>query len=927
VKKELSFFALCPLKEEYGKWDYGVGAKKVSEFISVYLCSANKVSVSALFLEPVLNVVRFSNSKMDVTEPHPLPTPPSNPPDASDRDIQQSGRGGDPLAASPDLSHPAVVDAFTSDVRDEPPSPSALSSPLAPPVPSTNNPHPDSLIDFERSRSEPAEAMQVDEHPTPPATGGLVNGHKETGEYTAVDVFSGPAVESPEATNEPTQPSTERPVSGPAASSSLLLPPSMVSGVVEQAPSVVAVAFPTQPPQRSKLPLVQLGEQIVPPAMHPLRAPMSADQRPKSKTPTPPSASVNADTPMEDVKPSSSITSTAKPIRGAPTSSDEPPAKRLKTEPSAPAPIYDTSKKIPANQHRFLTALLRQIRRSKDSMPFREPVDPVKLNIPQYLNIITRPMDLSTIDKKLATGVYPVVQAVIDDFHLMIDNCVKFNGPENSVTQMGRNMQATFEKGMKTLPQEQVPKQQRSTVVNDQAPPPPKPVVAPQPPPAQPPAPTPVAAPPPKPKTPTSAPPLPRRPSGAAFPPIRRESLTADGRPKREIKPPPERDIPMDKPRPGKKHAAELRFCQTVVKELQKKVHEKYSFPFLAPVDTVALKIPDYYDIIEKAMDVQTLDNNLKAQKYATADEFYKETKLIFSNCYKYNGANAPVSLLAKQFEKVFDKKWTEKPEEPPEKPEKPAKRPASSSPPRQEEEDESEEDEIGLIQMQMAAMAERLTEITRKKQQRRQERSPTVKGKGSKGGSKKSGGGGSAATTQRSTSGASSKPKKSKEVPIPEVTFEQKRELSEKINFLSPSKLQGVLEIIKDAMPLDSVATYDITEDELTGQAQEEIELDIDVLQPQTLYALYMYVVKDTKVSTASAKAKAAAKPKKKREVLTADAQNKKIAELEGMLDNYDKKSIDLLDDPWLTNEEKPQVESESEEESDDAVSSDDSD
>ena len=261
----------------------------------------------------------------------------------------------------------------------------------------------------------------------------------------------------------------------------------------------------------------------------------------------------------------------------------------------------------------------------------------------------------------------------------------------------------------------------------------------------------------------------------------------------------------MDKPRLRKKHAAELRFCQTVVKELQKKIHEPYSYPFLTPVDAVALKIPDYHDIVTQPMDIQTLDNKLKTQQYATGDEFYADAKLIFKNCYRYNGVNAPISALAKQLEKVFDKKWTEKPEEPPEKPEKPAKRPASSSPPRDEDDDESDDNEIGQIQAQMAAMAERLTEITRKKQQRRQERSPTLKGKGSKGASGKKSGGGGGATTQRSTS-AASKPKKPKEAPIPEVTFEQKRELSEKINFLSPSKLQGVLEIIKDAMPLDSV-------------------------------------------------------------------------------------------------------------------------
>lgn len=112
--------------------------------------------------------------------------------------------------------------------------------------------------------------------------------------------------------------------------------------------------------------------------------------------------------------------------------------------------------------------------------------------------------------------------------------------------------------------------------------------------------------------------------------------------------------------------------------------------------------------------------------------------------------------------------------------------------------------------------------------------------------------------------------------------------------------------------------------------QAQEEIELDIDVLPPKTLHALYMYVVKDTKIPNSSSKSsKAASKPKKKREVLSADAQNRKIAEIEGMLDHYDKKSISTMTTSadFL---EKVVQESESEEESDDDVSnvsSDDSD
>jgi hypothetical protein len=61
------------------------------------------------------------------------------------------------------------------------------------------------------------------------------------------------------------------------------------------------------------------------------------------------------------------------------------------------------------------------------------------------------------------------------------------------------------------------------------------------------------------------------------------------------------------------------------------------------------------------------------------------------------------------------------------------------------------------------------------------------------------------------------------------------------------------------------------------------------------------MYVVKDTKVPNPNSSghvkgssSRAQSKPKKKREVLSADAQNRKIAELEAKLGNYhDSKSI----------------------------------
>ena len=41
--------------------------------------------------------------------------------------------------------------------------------------------------------------------------------------------------------------------------------------------------------------------------------------------------------------------------------------------------------------------ILNLLRKNKNSWPFRDPVDPIAMGIPHYLEIIQNPMDLKTI--------------------------------------------------------------------------------------------------------------------------------------------------------------------------------------------------------------------------------------------------------------------------------------------------------------------------------------------------------------------------------------------------------------------------------------------------------------------------------------------------------------------------------------------------
>jgi hypothetical protein len=50
--------------------------------------------------------------------------------------------------------------------------------------------------------------------------------------------------------------------------------------------------------------------------------------------------------------------------------------------------------------------ILDRLRKNTNSANFAQPVDAIKLNIPDYYRIITSPMDLGTVKKKLQTRQY-----------------------------------------------------------------------------------------------------------------------------------------------------------------------------------------------------------------------------------------------------------------------------------------------------------------------------------------------------------------------------------------------------------------------------------------------------------------------------------------------------------------------------------------
>ena len=217
---------------------------------------------------------------------------------------------------------------------------------------------------------------------------------------------------------------------------------------------------------------------------------------------------------------------------------------------------------------------------------------------------------------------------------------------------------------------------------------------------------TPVPAPPPAP-APAVAKKLAQRRPSTSVPVIRRSEAEAVGRPKREIHPPPPKDLPYaDAPKKHRKTkrikddgtVEQLKYCGKILQELHRKQHYNFAHPFYEPVgkckdvttsshflfftsDWVKMELPSYPKIVKKPMDLATIRKKLDNQEYTTAHKFYDDFKLMIRNCFLFNPSGTPVNLAGIELQRLFDEKWKHLP----------PLREASEE--EEEEDDESEEE------------------------------------------------------------------------------------------------------------------------------------------------------------------------------------------------------------------------------------------
>lgn len=77
-------------------------------------------------------------------------------------------------------------------------------------------------------------------------------------------------------------------------------------------------------------------------------------------------------------------------------------------------------------------------------LPFLKPVDSEADEAPDYYSVISHPMDLSMIRKKLKKGDYTRIEQLRIDFQRMFNNCFRYNRSGNDVYKKGKDFKHAF---------------------------------------------------------------------------------------------------------------------------------------------------------------------------------------------------------------------------------------------------------------------------------------------------------------------------------------------------------------------------------------------------------------------------------------------------------------------------------------------------
>lgn len=106
----------------------------------------------------------------------------------------------------------------------------------------------------------------------------------------------------------------------------------------------------------------------------------------------------------------------------------------------------------PAARARFLRRADRAVGalfKIRASGPFREPVDPIAHQCPDYPKVVTRPMDLRTVRARYAAEAYKEVEELVTDVRQVWYNCHTYNAPGTDLPRMADTADIKFEEALR----------------------------------------------------------------------------------------------------------------------------------------------------------------------------------------------------------------------------------------------------------------------------------------------------------------------------------------------------------------------------------------------------------------------------------------------------------------------------------------------
>ncbi|KAJ4879430.1 hypothetical protein Rs2_36484 [Raphanus sativus] len=264
----------------------------------------------------------------------------------------------------------------------------------------------------------------------------------------------------------------------------------------------------------------------------------------------------------------------------------------------------------------------------------------------------------------------------------------------------------------------------------------------------------------------------------------------------------------------NKKGTAQIfKSCNALLSKLMK---HKDGWVFNVPVDAKGLGLHDYHAIVKEPMDLGTVKGKLGDGSYESPLDFAEDVRLTFNNAILYNPVGHEVHSMAKFLLNMFEEKWVsiEAQFDNLNRKVKPTRdvaaafsRPVVVAPPVVEALPAPTPPPLPATTVFEDRTLERAESMTTPVEQ-----PETV----------------TTATTLE-------KPEEEEEEAgvnnVRDLTMDEKRRLSEELQDLPYDKLETVVQIIKKSNP------------ELSQQ-DDEIELDIDSVDVQTLWELYRFVI-----------------------------------------------------------------------------------